>query len=690
MTGPHFFSRDISWLSFNQRVLSEAAHDAVPLAERFRFLSIYSSNLDEFYRVRMPVLMAKQQFSLVRPNNKFNLQSAGSEFMEARQIIYQQQQQFGQVLTTRLIPLLAGHNIVLLYNQPVPASLYTRVQEYFFSAVAPYLQPVYLTPKGDFFPENNKLYLLVSLERQGEETFAAVNIPSDRLMRFFAVSDGGMQYILFIDDIIKGHLPFLFASQTVNSCYSFKITRNAELDLQDELPEGLAEKIEKEVAGRDLGAATRLLHQPHLPLRYLQLLCNQFHTSISNAMEGGVYHNLKDMAFLPLDGSLFYPNQPPVSLNRLQQASSLFEEILQHDIAVHPPYTSYGTVLRFFGEAAIDPEVSEIYCTLYRIAPDSKIAAALISAAKNGKRVQVFVELKARFDEANNIRWAKQMKEAGVKVIYSIPKLKVHAKIALVKKGTGKDAVSVGLLSTGNMNESTARFYTDHVLLTAHKDMLREVELLFLFLANRKKPAKEDHLRFQHLLVAQFNLQQQFIACIDREIVHARAGATAAIIIKLNNLEEQTLISKLYEASQAGVQVQLIVRSICCLVPGVPGMSEHITIKRIVGRYLEHGRIFAFHNNGDTRLYMGSADWMNRNIYTRIEVCFPVYDSAIKEEMLQLLRLQLDDNVQAVWIDGQLRNVPVEQAGGPAVDSQSAIYELLKNKDQDDKPTDGA
>jgi polyphosphate kinase len=333
-------------------------------------------------------------------------------------------------------------------------------------------------------------------------------------------------------------------------------------------------------------------------------------------------------------------------------------------------------VLRFCNEAAVNPAVTEIYVTLYRIASDSRIGNALVSAARNGKKVSVLVELKARFDEANNIRWAKKMKAAGVKIIYSAPSLKVHAKIALVKRKKEKRISYVGLLATGNMNESTARFYTDHILFTAHHEILREMELLFIFLGHRKKAGNPGLIEFNQILVAQFNLQQRFLQMIDREINNARQGKEAAITIKMNNLEEKVLINKLYEASQAGVIIRLIVRSICCLKPGVPGLSENITVTRIVDRYLEHGRLFVFHNNGAPELYMGSADWMNRNIYRRIEVCFPVYDEAIKKQVLDILQLQLQDNGQAVAIDQQLNNVPLSKEG-TVLCSQQAIYHLL-------------
>jgi polyphosphate kinase len=403
---------------------------------------------------------------------------------------------------------------------------------------------------------------------------------------------------------------------------------------------------------------------------------------LQNAMviQGGHYHNLKDlMGFPAKDAAMSYDKWQAIGVKPVNGSLSLFELIEKKDIMLHPPYQSYDLVLRFFNEAAVDPSVTEIYVTLYRIASDSRIGNALVSAAKNGKKVSVLVELKARFDEANNIRWAKKMKEAGVKIIYSATTLKVHAKIALVKRKKDKRISYTGLLATGNMNESTARFYTDHILFTAHPGILREMELLFIFLGHRKKAGNPTLIAFDQLLVAQFNLQQRFLKMIDREMENARAGKPAAITIKMNNLEEKVLINKLYDASKAGVQVRLIVRSICCLRPGVPGLSENITVTRIVDRYLEHGRIFVFHNNGATELYMGSADWMNRNIYRRIEVCFPVYDEAIKNQVLELLQLQLQDNGQAVAIDQNLNNVPLPQ-DGTIVSSQKAIYNLLAGK----------
>jgi polyphosphate kinase len=419
-----------------------------------------------------------------------------------------------------------------------------------------------------------------------------------------------------------------------------------------------------------------------MPHHVLEQIISTFNLSNASVVEGGAYHNLKDLSVFPVkEPSLSYPKWPATP-KKILNPVSLFGSIALSDIILHTPYHDYGLVLRFFNEAAIDKDVEEIYVALYRIAGDSRIANALISAARNGKTVTVFVELKARFDEANNIRWSKRMKEAGVKIIYSIPGLKVHAKVALVKKKKDKRTKYFGLLATGNFNESTARFYTDHILMTANKEMLRELELLFIYLAKRKKPDtdNDNDIQFKHLLVAQFNLQQRFLELIDREIGHAAQGLKAVITIKLNNLEEQVLIDKLYQASNAGVKINLLVRSICRLIPGIKDMSENITIKRIVDRYLEHGRLFWFHNNGNEEIYTGSADWMNRNIYRRIEVCFPVYDEIIKKELKEILTLQLKDNAQAVWIDEKLNNIVVAN-GEEKIRSQESIYQLLRHHD---------
>jgi polyphosphate kinase len=671
-----YFDRDLSWLSFNERVLLEAAKATVPLLERINFMAIYSSNLDEFYRVRIPSLMALKKI-------KKEKSRASATLEQATAMIQRQQELFGQLLRQEIIPLLHASRIHLVYNEPLPAAIQAATREFFFSQLMAFIQPVPLNGNdSDFFPGNNALYIAALTERDGKETTSVINIPSGQVPRFFVATADDTRFIVFIDDIIKEQLRVIFPGAHIKGSYSFKITRDAELDLQDEYEGDIAEKIEKQIAKRDLGFATRFLHSPGIPVPVLQQLTQCFNLHNASVMQGGVYHNLKDLSSFPArDATFSYPAWPAVK-KTITDPESLLSSIAVKDIMLHTPYQDYNLVLRFFNEAAIDPAVEEVNVTMYRMAGDSRIANALISAAKNGKQVTVFVELKARFDEANNIRWAKKMKQAGVRIIYSIPGLKVHAKVALIKKKKGSRISYYGLLATGNFNESTARFYTDHILMTAHKEILREMELLFIYLARRKKFNTAHHIRFNHLMVAQFNLQQRFIDMIDREIANARQGLRAAIIIKLNNLEEEVLINKLYEASQAGVKIDLLVRSICRIKPGIKGVSDNISVKRIVDRYLEHGRLCWFHNNGQDELYAGSADWMNRNIYRRIEVCFPIYDEAVKNELKTILSLQSGDNVQAVVIDGQLNNVPIDDPATGKLRSQEAIYLLIQSGSQ--------
>ena len=672
-----FLHRDLSWLSFNGRVLSEAANQKVPLVERIKFLSIFSSNLDEFYRVRMPAILS---FKKATNGSGFSDETIANS---ATQLITAQQEYFGKLLSQELLPGLKEKNIRLIYKEPIPEAVKNELEDYFYSNVAAFLQVVKLSENEQlFFSENNQLYQVVLLQGEnGKEDVSIINIPSDKLSRFFTVTIESVKYIVFLEDIIHRFLPVLFPGATIIGVYNIKITRDADLDLEDEFEGDLAEKIEDKIARRDLGYATRFLYESGMPMRILHWLVNTLQLSKANIVEGGKYHNLKDFAGIPInDAALAYPAWPAIK-NRFPVAHSLFESMMEKDRIIHTPYESYNAILRFFNEAAIDPKVEEIFVTLYRIAGDSKIANALITAAGNGKKVVVFVELKARFDEANNIRWGKKMKAAGIRIIYSIPNLKVHAKVALVKRRNGDRMVYLGLLSTGNLNESTARFYTDHILLTAHPGMLSELELLFIFLSQKRKPVDQREIAFKHLLLAQFNLQTAFFDLIDQEIRNAQLGLPASIILKMNNLEERKLISKLYEASQAGVQVQLIVRSICCLKPGQPGISDRISITRIVDRYLEHGRVFIFNNNNRELLFLGSADWMNRNIYSRIEVCFPVYDEQIRNELKQIIQVQLADNVQAVSINALLENVPVKNELEP-IRSQEKIYRMLKGGDE--------
>lgn len=675
-----FFNRDLSWLSFNERVLMEAENPGVPLLERIKFLSIYSSNLDEFYRVRMPVLMAIDNF-----DERSGLDNV---YFKAHFLINQQQDRFGHILKNGILPALEKENIHWLYNDIMPEALEEDIANLFFNEVLAYISLFSVSQDDDvFFAENNKLYQAVILsDNAGNERLELITIPSDVLPRLYLIHSENKRVVVFLDDIIKHNLQYLFPDEKINGVFNIKITRNAELNIKDDIDEDITEAFEKELKKRDLGFATRFLCQPGIPLRHLYRIIYTLNLSKASVVEGGYYHNLKDLNGFPVqDVHLSYPKWPAHSSLHIPTGETLFGQIFKKDIMVHVPYQKYDAVLRFFNEAANDSLVDAIYVTLYRVADNSRIVNALITAARNGKKVVVMVELKARFDEANNIKWASKMKAGGVKIIYSKTDLKVHAKVALVQRTVRNESHYLGLLATGNLNESTARFYTDHILLTANQPMLQELQLLFGFLSKKKKkPLEEDAINFKHLLVAQFNLQSQFLLLIDREIANARQGLASGIRIKLNNLEEKVLISKLYEASSAGVKIELLVRSVCCLIPGIAGQSENIIVRRIVDRYLEHGRIFIFHNNGHKKVYMGSADWMNRNIYGRIEVCFPVYDEELKNRMIAIVDLQFEDTAQAVAINEQLQNAYLDGEG--ELRSQEAIYELLREKVSGEDP----
>lgn len=672
MSSMTYFDRDLSWLSFNERVLLEAADETVPLMERIRFLSIYSSNLDEFYRVRMPEIKALKQVDTP------GIIRQGIEHAVLEQI-GGQLDRFGAIFTGAILPQLDAQGIHLYYREALNQEQREHTREYFFSRILSFLQPVIPELPGSriLFIENGALYFAVGLLNPSGETFQAiVNIPSPPLPRFYALPDAnGRQRFAFLDDIIREHLPVVFPGYQVTGCYSFKINRDAELNLHEEYAGDLLVQIEQQVAARNLGAATRLLYDADMPEAILQFLQSYLGVPAHEAAPGGRYHNLKDLSALPLGHlpALNYPALPTLTPSVFTREESIYSLIAQKDRLIHLPYNSYNPVLRFFNEAAMDAQVEEIYLTIYRVAATSHIISALMSAAQNGKKVTVFVELKARFDEENNVNMARRMKAAGVRIVNSIPGLKVHAKAALVKRREGLGWKYYGLLSTGNFNEGTARFYTDEVLMTAHPGITGDMSLLFAYLQNRQPATGYQYLSFQHLLVAQFNLQSRFIELIDREIANAQAGKPAAITIKMNNLQEQVLINHLYKASQAGVQIRLIVRSICCLAPGVPGQSDNIRIIRLVDRFLEHSRIFLFHNNGDEALYMGSADWMNRNIYSRIEVCFPVYDPVLAAQVKHLLHLQLADNTKAVLLGASLSNDPVS-AEGEKVNAQLAAH----------------
>ncbi len=679
-------NRDISWLGFNNQVLKEADNSSIPLMERINFLSIFSSNLDEFFKVRFPVISAYANLT-DKLRNKINPPPNKNLLEDVQTIVDEQLEAFGKILNEKVIPGLQDNKIILYYNKIIPEQFITALEDYFFSRVLSFIQPIFIqkTLSEDFFPESNKQYFLVSLTNDANNiyTHAFINIPSEKLGRFHTIdSEDGAQHIFFIDDIIRQNLSYIFSGYQVNSCFSFKITRDADLNLNEEnVKADIIDEIEKKILHRVYAKPSRLLFEKGIPLALQKLLGDSFNLSDSQIFNGGRYHNLSDLNSLPIQNkNLRYLKFYPQKHHHLHSFTNLFHQIETKDILLHFPYHSYNPVLSFFNQAAIDPDVKSIYVTLYRIAADSHIANALMSAAKNKKEVIVFVELMARFDEANNILWSKAMKRAGVKIVYSIPGIKVHSKIALVKNKNGSVEKKYAYIGTGNFNETTARFYTDHALLTTNKDITNDLEILFASLSKKIKPEKKLGKKFHRLLVSQNNLVEEFEKEINNQIHRCKKGLNASIKIKLNNLEDIGMINLLYKASQAGVTIQLIVRSICCLQPGITAISNNIRVKRIVDRFLEHSRIFIFESDNNNKVFIGSSDWMSRNLYKRIEVVTPILDTSLAKELEDYFDIQWQDEYKAIELSENLQPIINGTYTDNIQTAQQKIHALLSNK----------
>lgn len=677
--------RDLSWLGFNSRVLQEAADKSVPLFERIKFLSIFASNLDEFFRVRYPAILA-----FTKLNKKIRMH-AGKELQETilekvQNEINHHNELYKDILND-ILPELKQNGIVLYWNNPLKSEHISEVKEIFLSQVLAFIQPLFLDNDGveKFLPENNHLYFLVSLKTQDQAALrnAIINIPSDKLPRFFVLSSiDNIQYIIFIDDIIRFNLNCLFPGFEILGTYSIKLNRDAELHLDEEYTGDLLNKMEKQLNKRAYGPPSRFMYEEGMPRNIQLFLAAAFGVKHDEMFSGGRYQNLNDLVNFPVvNKELQYEKWKPISSPNILDCGDIFNVLNQKDILLHLPYESYNPVLSFFNQAAVDAQVTDIYITLYRVAADSHIANALISAAKNGKEVTACIELKARFDEANNIKWSRIMEEAGIRILYSLPKIKVHSKIALIRRHSPQGIMNYGILSTGNFNEQTARFYTDHVLMTADLTITEEMLSLFGFLSKRHKLiAEKPKIKFETLYVSQFNFIPKFNRLIEKEIQKVKAGEEGVINIKVNNLEEQYLIERLYHASKQGVKINLLIRSICCLVPGVPELSENITVKRIVDRYLEHSRIFIFGSNDNCEVIIGSADLMNRNIHSRIEVCVGIKDTVLKKELLQYFNIQWRDTAKAVVLNEHMQQHRLVTEISDKQSPQEAIYKFLQTR----------
>lgn len=674
------YNRDLSWLGFNLRVLQEAADKNVPLFERMRFLSIFSSNLDEFFRVRYPAVVALSKLK-EKTKQKVSVEPVDDIAEKIQLEVNRQLNIFGSTLTEEIIPELKRNGIVFYYNTAIQADHQQEIREIFLSHVLAFIQPVFIEDNSSqaFMPENNQLYFIVTLREVDHGTLkqAIVNIPSGKLKRFFTLSPlQGEEYVIFLDDIIRENLQFIFPRLEMISAFSIKFNRDAEMNLSDEYSGDLLNKIERQLKKRDIGLPSRFLFESSMPRNLQLFLASAFSVKYEDMFAGGRYHHLSDLSGFPVtDKKLQFEKFIPLP-SAIMNSGDIFNLLEQQDVLLHLPYQSYNPVLSFFNQAAVDADVTDIYITLYRLAADSHIVNALISAAKNGKHVVVFIELKARFDEANNIKWSRIMKEAGITLQYSLPQIKVHSKIALVKKKVNGRELSYAVLSTGNFNEVTARFYTDHVLMTSNMAIINELQSLFAFLAKGRNEIGDVKIRFNELLVSQFNIIAEFEKRFTQEIKKAKNGIAARIRIKVNNLEEPGMIGLLYKAAKAGVKIELIVRSVCC----IDTVSENITVRRIVDRFLEHTRLFIFGMDEEALVIVGSADLMTRNLYHRIEVCFPVRDATCRKELLDYFDMQWADNSKAVQLMPDNQFEKVQAQNGQVINAQKSIYQYLRER----------
>ena len=680
-----YFKRDISWLSFNYRVLLEADDDRLPLYERINFISIYSSNLEEFYKIR--VADHKAVASGVTDGTEESLQSAKDLLEEINREVNRQLEDRIHIYEKKIIPALRKNHVIFYQSRNVEPFHQQFVKDFFREEIFPYLQPVPVSKdKVISFLRDNRLYLAVRLFLKGTNKedadhlqYFVMKLPYSKVPRFIELPKHGRDYyLMFIEDIIKANIDVIFPGYEVDCSYCIKISRDADIMIDDTINSvDLVEQVKKKIKKRKIGAVCRFVYDRAMPDDFLNFLVDAFRIRHEELVPGDKHLNLEDLRHLPNPNhSIPRIERPiPMKLNRLNDKESIFSYVEKKDLLLYYPYHSFDHFIHFLYEAVHNPETREIMVTQYRVAENSAVINTLIAAAQNGKKVTVFVELKARFDEENNLATAEMMKHAGINIIYSIPGLKVHAKVALILRynQAGEQIRSYAYISTGNFNEKTATVYADTGLFTCNKIIVNDLHNLFLVLEQ-----KNPEPRFKRLLVAQFNLIPSLKRMIHREVNLAKNGKKGRIILKMNALQDPSLIDELYRASEAGVEIDLIIRGICCLKPGQP-YSRNIRITRIVDSFLEHTRIWYFGNDGNPLVYLGSPDWMRRNLYRRIEAVTPILDKDVKQTIIDMLEIQLNDNSKACWVDENLRNV-FKYDDKAKIRAQYAFYEYLKQK----------
>lgn len=676
-----FLNREISWLYFNERVLQEAADETVPLIERIKFLSIFSSNLEEFYRVRVATMTR-----LSNLNDKakellgFNPKKVLNEI---KNIVVRQERKFEQLFQATLINELAQNRIFILNDTQLNVARGEFVKEHFRDKILSNLVPIMIDLDKPF-PElrDRYLYFFVRLKKKTgkkEQRYALIELPPD-LPRFLVLPEtNGLKFIILAEDIIKYCLDDIFYvfRYDETDAYSIQLTRDAELDIDKNVSEKFVEELKASLDKRKKGKPMRLLYDTEMPFDMLSVLVAKMKIEAESLIPGNRYHRFGDFIRFPNvgDKSLEYAATIPLKVFGLHRTQSIFSKMAVKDYLINLPYQSYDYIILFLREAAIDPKVTAINITLYRLAENSRVINALINAAKNGKKVNCLVELKARFDEQANIFWTSRLEEEGIQVNYGLTDYKVHSKICLVTRMEKGRPVYYANLATGNFNEKTARLYCDHSIFTAKKEITHD--LIRLFAALNKKTVTGG---FKHLIVSPLESRNKFYHLIDREIRIAKAGKPAYLIFKVNSLADEGIVAKLYEASNAGVKIRLIVRGICCLVPGVKGYSENITVISIIDKFLEHARVFIYGNSGNEEMFLSSADLMSRNFEHRVEVGFPVLDADIRQEIRDIIDFQLQDNVKARDITRSNNNKYHKNRMNTRVRAQVQTYNYLKNK----------
>jgi polyphosphate kinase len=677
--------RDISWLSFNSRVLQEAADDTVPLIERIKFLGIFSNNLDEFFRVRVATLKR-----MIEVGGKLNMHlevSPGKILTEIQGILIQQQKEF-DITWNLILKELKKEKIFLVNDIQLNKAQQKFVTDYFDNEVRGNIVPLMIESIQAFPTLSDKsIYLACTLSKKDKsiaDKFALVSVPARRLPRFIILpAVRNEKHIILLEDIIRFCLPqiFSFFGYDEFSAHIIKVTRDAEIDIDSDVSTSLIQKIEKGITNRKKGKPVRLVYDKEIDASLLAYLVKRLGLSQKdNLIPGGRIHNFKD--FMGFPESVFEKKslrKKPFVHPALKDVTSVTDVILKKDVLLNLPYHSFDSVVDLVREAAIDPDVVSIKMTCYRLASRSKIINALTNAVRNGKHVTAVLELRARFDEEANIEWKKELEEAGVEVLLGVPDMKVHSKLCLIKKKIKNRIVHYGFVSTGNINEKTAKLYSDHTLLTANKSIMDDLHRIFHFLEH---PKTRLHVLndCKTLLVSPVSMRNGISTLIDKEIKTAKEGRPACITLKLNSISDELLIDKLYEAAKAGVEIKMVIRGICCVMTENKKLKEHIQAISIIDEYLEHARVMIFHNNGKEKIFISSADWMVRNLDHRIEAACPIYGKEIQQEIKDILQIQLSDNVKARILDDSLTNQYINPRNKKKIRSQVEIYNYLFRK----------